>query len=546
MILILVPILVAGIFLRIYHLPDQLILDDEWHTLYYVIGKSLPELLFKPAYAANSMPINFYAGWLLQSLGWSEFSLRLISQFFGIVSLVVFPCVLNKVLKKTSLLFFAALMSLSPFLIFYSRVLRPYMAVAFFGFLTVVLAYLWVTQKKRGFGALVALTSLLTLYTHLSAAPTLLVCWGFVLVMKRFGQTRISWVELIGSIGGIGVGAFLLYGNAFANSEWISTIVGRDDELHFSSLYSMLELISGNGLPWWILLFWMLVLFGSWQLYQNQRVLACFFFALILSNFGILFFSNFNYGSSAIVLTRYMIAIVPIFYVLAACGLDLLRGKWKLMSIPLFAFFFLQGPLPQTYSMPNQFTNHSAFQEHYGPMEWSRSYQSDMSVSQGISQSDVSLFYKKLAEERDVSIIEYPMLMGDHFNLYYYYQHFHKKEIFAGYTRRQPPLQAEKEHVLGYYVLDQIFWKFSDKEPLRWKRYVDVADPKEVRDSGARYIVVHRQLLREMYPTGSPVYHVPIFRLSQQLRKTYGEPVYRDEKIYVFKVGKQLSVEKDG
>ena len=32
--------LLIGGFLRLYLLPDQIFADDEWHGLYYVIGKA--------------------------------------------------------------------------------------------------------------------------------------------------------------------------------------------------------------------------------------------------------------------------------------------------------------------------------------------------------------------------------------------------------------------------------------------------------------------------------------------------------------------------
>src|SRR4051812_41450448 len=84
--------LLAGTFLRLYLLSDQVMIDDEWHSLYYVLGK--PPLWLLTHFAvpgATCIPMNFYSWFLSATVGWSEFWLRLPSVLCGILCIVVGP-----------------------------------------------------------------------------------------------------------------------------------------------------------------------------------------------------------------------------------------------------------------------------------------------------------------------------------------------------------------------------------------------------------------------------------------------------------------------
>ena len=55
----------TGFWLRCYLLTDQVFIDDEWHGLYYVIGKSPGWLLTHFSVpGATCIPLNLYA-WAL-------------------------------------------------------------------------------------------------------------------------------------------------------------------------------------------------------------------------------------------------------------------------------------------------------------------------------------------------------------------------------------------------------------------------------------------------------------------------------------------------
>src|ERR1035438_6732203 len=75
----------AGFLLRLYLLADQAFIDDEWHGLYYVIGKSPAwRLTHFSIPGATCIPLNLYAWALGATFGWSELMLRLPSLVCGL------------------------------------------------------------------------------------------------------------------------------------------------------------------------------------------------------------------------------------------------------------------------------------------------------------------------------------------------------------------------------------------------------------------------------------------------------------------------------
>jgi len=79
---------ILGAVLRFYLFPSQILLDDEWHSQMWVIGRSPFEVLtqFNPV-DNSSLPLNLYDLALYHTVGWSEFIIRLPVILAGLLSL---------------------------------------------------------------------------------------------------------------------------------------------------------------------------------------------------------------------------------------------------------------------------------------------------------------------------------------------------------------------------------------------------------------------------------------------------------------------------
>src|SRR5580658_1304084 len=163
----------AGLFLRLYLLKDQVFADDEWHGLYYVIGKT-PSWLFThfSIPGATCIPLNLYTWALGVTAGWSEILLRLPLLICGMLCVLVCPWLARDLIGPRRAAWFALLLAISPILIFYSRICRPYSAVAFLGFALVLFAARWARFGGWRSGVLFIISAILAVYFHLFAVVT--------------------------------------------------------------------------------------------------------------------------------------------------------------------------------------------------------------------------------------------------------------------------------------------------------------------------------------------------------------------------------------
>jgi len=175
----------AGVFLRLYLISDQVILDDEWHALNFSIHHSVGYLLTHFSYAgANIIPLNAYVRMLLVSLGWSELFLFLPSIVAGIACLLLFPLVLRKKFSDRVAAVFSFLLAISPLIIFYSRACRPYSIYTFLGFLSLWILYAWCLNGGKKFGILYVIAGVLCIYFHFVGIIFVFVPLGCAVIAK--------------------------------------------------------------------------------------------------------------------------------------------------------------------------------------------------------------------------------------------------------------------------------------------------------------------------------------------------------------------------
>jgi predicted membrane-bound mannosyltransferase len=167
--LILGVIFVVGAGLRLEQLSSQILLNDEWHSLFAVIvNKNYVNLITRFNPNDNScLQFNLYDLALYRSWGWSEITLRLPVILTGLASLVILPVLVEKMFKERVSIIFAGLLAISPVLIFYSRYVRSYGLAALLCFSALLLCHQWLTTGKPRYLTGYVLTGALAIYAHL-------------------------------------------------------------------------------------------------------------------------------------------------------------------------------------------------------------------------------------------------------------------------------------------------------------------------------------------------------------------------------------------
>ena len=596
---------VVGVFLRLYLISDQVLLDDEWHALDFSINHSLWYLLTHfSRTGANTIPLNAYVRLLLISAGWSEFMLILPSLVAGIAGLLLFPLVLKRIFSDRVAIFFGMLFAFSPLIIFYNRVCRPYSIYTFLGFLSLWIVYEWALTGKKRFGVLFALIGILCVYFFFVGVIFVFVPLGCVFIVKlmlrypslmipregydhRFGHRRGGLYALpfraginpapYGRIGrnddqvsreqiipdfkeliivACGILICLSVILATAIIQRIPSMNLNQAQFTIQSVLGFAQILSGTSNFFLSLFFYTLLIFGQIRLFRKSFLLG-FIFINVFAAYGVVsLITKLHFAHVPLVLTRYIIPAFPMGYVLVALGLDSL---WKAAAlIPVnqkytnilcygvagcfLAGLFWTGPLRQTYAAPNNFTNHSAFQESYAPFEWAHPRISEMiQRPYVISKNTMPDFYKTLAGQPEVKkLIEYPMLLGNHFNLFYYYQRFHKKHVAVGYTRsiKDSP-DSQTGGILGDMIVDQVLSQIKDPGQLKFKNMVDILDMAAVKNSGADLVVFHKNMEAEILEPqiGNKGTEVPLVSaVSAVYQKIFGAPVFEDRHLVVFRV----------
>ena len=548
-----------GAFLRLYLITDQVLLDDEWHGLFYATGHPLVYLLHNTDAAATSAPMNAYAWMLLHTTGWSEMALRLPSLVPGLMALVILPLLVRRIHGEAVAGIFAAFLSLSPFLTFYSRIFRPYSALTFFEFIAIYSAGIWLYTGEKRFHWLCLFASAAALYFHPVAVIGVLAPWAVAGALyfwsrkavhgDRIPNFRPGWWSVMLTAGLI----MLMFVLTVQPSIITESIVpgsspGIDTWKQFMlMLFGTTSVILAVGLT-------LCCLIGALSLFRDNPFWGLTFTLVVFLHLLMTALCRFSDINVPIVLTRYLIILIPLGHVVTAIGLKrcavgigrfaifrkpLIRGLSFALVISIFASWVLTNPLWYAYAAPNNFTNHSAFIESGQFGGWDKLYRSCF-LPQSVSsaQPRMSAFYRNLPP-RTQRLIEYPMMLGDHYNYYYFYQHHHGKQIVIGYMDIVDDMPPNREGVDAELLVDHVIRAAHDKRSSRFGNMVDILDVEAVWRSRADYLICHKNLFAEFLPGARLPDRIPVSGIKEcikQSTKHFGPPVFEDETVVVFNV----------
>jgi hypothetical protein len=564
LVILIVSAFLIGTYLRLYMISDQILLDDEWHGMGFAVDNSFGYIfLHFTRVGANSIPMNLYRLILLRTVGWSELLLRLPALVPGILSLVVFPVLVRKMVSNRATIIFVFLLAVSPLVIFYSRFSRPYSMYMFLSFISVLALYFWAVGEGRKFVVIYVITAVCAVYFHLFAFFIMIGPLVFIFLAK-FVQNLFSvskekiriapalvHIFLAGMVVVLMLSVLLLP----ALLQSLTTLRRNVDRMTVESFAGLAQMLSGTSNPVLVFLWLILLIIGLTAALRKSVVLGGIILTVFAISFLAMFFLSSIYIHSPIVISRYAITIYPLSFMLIALGMDdflrgvcllvkgiYCKGLCNLIAAAFVIFLFLAGPLGRTYTSPNNFAHHFAFQQSVGQINWDRSFIPNIRPEiLRVDREGIPLFYWHLAREPGTkTIIEHPMLVGDHFNLYYYYQHFHRKKVMAGYiTKIKMGVMGSGGYVFGSVCLGQVLSRAPDKSKLKFRNLIDAGDINAVKQSGAEYIILHKNLMKE-WSAPAELIRPDIFATTAYLdvlyRDNLGQPFYEDKDLIVYRI----------
>ena len=525
------PALGAGITIRFYHLSSQIIGGDEIHTVRIALQKPLGWILTHYVSTDNCIPLTaFYRVQMDLGAVFTEMAFRLPVLVLGIVFLIIAPLALKEKIGKRPAIVFSWLIALSPLLVFYSRMVRPYMANVLLGFAAVMCFFVWLDRGNKPASIAYAVLSASAIFFHLTTAPFVLAPLAYFIfdwgTRKDRDHKEFVWFLVV---AGCTAGFILLFLiPALPSLIPFVTEKAMDSSIRWRTAGGFSHLFAGTSRPLMTVLFWILCVWGLAKLLiKNSRfglyclwlIVAQLSAILIVSPFGVI---------SPLIFSRYALVTLPFILVWLASGL---AGPWwknqnkparwaqKAFAMVFVAVLFLTGPLTKPQFFAGSFAHHT--------------YELNFQVpSPSVSDDMVPRFYRKLEKMPAGALIEYPWdWIWPRSMAFDVYQNRHRREVIVSGA-----------------------WSLFADDRIKLRNNVPVS-PKLFLSSRAKYIVVHLDLFQEEKQVISSLHRAyRASRLSQKnfwdrmkkmgtgladkLERLWGPPSYRDRFIRVWDLDK--------
>ena len=448
----------------------------------------------------------------------------------GLALLVVLPWLSRRFVGDRPSALLAWLLALSPSLVLFARIARPYAPVVFLGGVAVLGFYRWWSATAgdgRGGAVVYAVTAPLAVYFHLGAAPFVAAPMLFAVadgVVRRIDRRR--WLELVGVGGGAaGVLAVLLLPARRSLLEVLSAKSGAST-WSWSIVPPVAELLAGSSRAWVAVVFWLLVLLGLGFLVRRRSRFAAYSMTLVAAQMaGLWLLAPFGIFSPLIV-ERYLLVAWPLVALWLAEALAAVWPRseaaasspaWRRRaamgaSVVFLAGLLLVGPLATVEFRRSSFVHHDDF----------LSFVRNPAHLEGGALPDV---YRRLATDEDPgALIEFPFRPAWRFaRAPYLFQRVHGRRVLVSSLDR---LLCDPQLALSSNVCPR---------------------PPSFLASPARFLVVHLDIQREedavagvrraidqRWPRRWQVHREAGERMAAALRSQWGAPDLETDGVLVW------------
>jgi hypothetical protein len=471
----------AGAALRLWNVRAQVLAGDEMHAVRVALVEPLSRILTTYELRDNCIPLTALYRFLLEhGVPLSELVVRLPMLLSSLLALLVLPWTVARRVGGKAGHLFAWLVALSPLLVLYSRIARPYGPIVLFGFAATAAFEAWWRTGRRGLAGAYVLFAALAVWFHLGTAPFVLAPFLFALgtlaVERRFrgaeGRPGLLGLVVVGAAMAAAILAFLLP----ARASLLALIAAKHEPqaLTLGTLAGVLRLQSGAVYLPVVVLFWLVALYGLVTLVRQpgeERRLAIYTATLAGAQIlGLVVLSPEMLGHP-LVFDRYLLPVLPWLLLWVAVGLSApwwrgQKGVGELgqsaAAFLLVGALFLAGPLADPDFLGSSFTGHNDSVGFFCPRA-------------SLPAGRVPGFYNQVVrKERGSPVLEYPWIpLWSYNRVFYLYQEVHHRDVLVAMVE---PLR--RAGTLAF-------------------RNMPFTSPEGFLASRARYLIVHTDVLAE-------------------------------------------------
>ncbi|HEY7943890.1 MAG TPA: hypothetical protein VIH15_05255 [Casimicrobiaceae bacterium] len=519
--------LLAGVWLRYYQLDLQILLEDEWHAVHKILQSGFADIFTSFGRSDYSIPLTLYDRLLMQHGGLTEWTMRMPMFVSGVALLAAAPLLVRRGADDATRALWVGLLAVSPLLVYFSKIARPYSITVLAAFVAIVAVRRWWRRGGLAWAAAYVAGAWAAAWLHpVTLGFTLLplAYFGVVALGAALKHDRRSLLRLAAIAAALLVLLAATLGPPLYH-DWDSLAAKTGQHaMTVESVYRTWLMLAGTGSPVVLAAVAALTAYGAMVLLRRDRELVRFFALLIFGYWLLLAASRATWIEHPLVQARYVLIVLPfLLFATAAGAVALARAApWPaavpvaVVALPL-ALLAL-GPLPRSFYYPNQFLGHARFQYDYD--EAKNPY-----VTLAPKQS-MPAFYDELARlpPASVTLIEAPWNLESQFNPLPFYQQRHRQRIKIGMV----------DGVCG----ERSFGEYPESaRGLRLRHMVHLSALLRGKHYGADYLVVHKTPWT-IAPGVPPTQWPDMERCLPLISARLGTPVFSDDQIVVFALAK--------
>ncbi len=435
-VLLLLLLILAGAYLRLYQLSAQSYWADEGYTVNAVLSITEHGSTILDSGQNYPCPIYCYpTAFLVKIFGNNPTSYRLFSVLAGLIFIIVIFFIAKRLFNKKIALLSSFFITFSYWQIAWSRQARWYTLFSLFFCLALYFFYqtLYTSKNKYWTGGLTAVFSLLTVLTHDLGLLLPLIFAGWVLIDQLFIQKKFPRKKVfIIILGGI---IFLGLFDIISNTNFLTTLT-KNFKLYYVLPYY---------LSFYLRAYWLFIIFSLFAIFNKsspyKKETGFFLFVFLIYLIPLSFLTN-------VVAYRYLFHLTPIFLILGSVGIwqvqaELVGRTNKIIFglIILSLFFTVAGGtlLPQA----------NYFLESDNPKNLTRPYYIYT------SQPDWAAAYTFI--EKDKKNEEIVISSHAHFNkIYLHTAGYWLRYNYWGFENKEEFSLNDREYYVGAKIIDDL------------------------------------------------------------------------------------------
>ena len=360
--ILLLLLIITGSFLRFYHLDYNSFWFDEAFTLFTanhtlagiwdIVANNSKELSSVLLTGEFNPPLFYYIEHFMLVFGQSEFILRFIPALLGVLTILVFYCIGKEFADRDIGLIMAALLTFSPFHVYYSQEARSLSTMLFL--FSLAFFFFLVSLRTNGVQSwiLFAFFAALTLWTHYYALIPLALLFAYALFwgisrgredIKQFYPYVISFITfLIISLPLLSMSIGLSFKRTSIPPVWGTK--GLD------VIYEVFSALSEYH-RFMMALFFVLFIIGTFFFWKVDRAKTILIVGLLAIPLIISLYLSERMPMTA----RYLIYLFPFFFLGISLSFKPLAGLYKRKDVTIILiviFFLFQAPFLAYYYIP--------------------------------------------------------------------------------------------------------------------------------------------------------------------------------------------------